>query len=501
MGVLLFALNYAPPLWPLGRDSGTFGYTASRMLAGEALYRDLWEHKPPGVYLVDLAALSLGFDAHWTLWAVSAAAACAAAALAMAVLLRVFGGRWAWTVGALHALLLIDPNLHQYSNYTETYGLALQWLLLWSLVRQRRPWGDALLAGLCAGAAVVLKQTTAALAIAVGIDALLRLLGPSAGRPAARRTLCAFVAGAALPPLAVASWIAAAGASAEAWDCIFTYNAVYASPDLAGNLLAVLRALVLLAPVYLLGVPALASLLPARVAAGGTVDPALAARLSRIALLALPFECLFIALPGRFYGHYFLTILPVLALRAVVFLPALEGGLARFLPAARRWLAPLLVLLGLIQLDLDLVAGHARVVRERQWEHLSVEAIVSRAGAAQPVLIWGAEPGILLLAQRRAPLYFTHLYPLFTPGYATEATWRRLLADLRREPPEVILEAGFRTVAPNLVPTLDDIVLGGLGAVPDEARAALRDLLAGYRRETTREGLLLWVRQPAPVPS
>ncbi|MBI5560991.1 MAG: glycosyltransferase family 39 protein, partial [Deltaproteobacteria bacterium] len=44
---------------PLERDQTTYGYIAHRILAGEKLYTDLWDHKPPGIYWAYMLAESL----------------------------------------------------------------------------------------------------------------------------------------------------------------------------------------------------------------------------------------------------------------------------------------------------------------------------------------------------------------------------------------------------------------------------------------------------------
>jgi hypothetical protein len=55
----------APSLWfPLGRDQGLFFYVAREwMLRGQLLYRDVWDHKPPLVYLIYMASMGL-FGVH-----------------------------------------------------------------------------------------------------------------------------------------------------------------------------------------------------------------------------------------------------------------------------------------------------------------------------------------------------------------------------------------------------------------------------------------------------
>ncbi len=45
---------------PLERDEGNYAYIASRLLAGDQLYVDVWDHQPPGVFVL-FAAVSFMF--------------------------------------------------------------------------------------------------------------------------------------------------------------------------------------------------------------------------------------------------------------------------------------------------------------------------------------------------------------------------------------------------------------------------------------------------------
>ena len=45
-----------PPNHVPSEDEGVFLYIAHRIAAGGMPYRDVWDHKPPGVYLLDLLA-------------------------------------------------------------------------------------------------------------------------------------------------------------------------------------------------------------------------------------------------------------------------------------------------------------------------------------------------------------------------------------------------------------------------------------------------------------
>src|SRR6266571_5872976 len=68
-------------LWPgavgPGYDAAIFTLIAFRVRAGDMPYRDVWEHKPPGIFLVDASVQSLfAWLDPWTpVWLLSIACA------------------------------------------------------------------------------------------------------------------------------------------------------------------------------------------------------------------------------------------------------------------------------------------------------------------------------------------------------------------------------------------------------------------------------------------
>src|SRR5205823_544674 len=82
--------------------AGVFFYAAQRVLRGGLPYRDIWDHKPPGVYAIDAIGLALGGTAGvWGVQLVSLVVAAVASLRAT----RTFGGgaatfgTFAWLVG------------------------------------------------------------------------------------------------------------------------------------------------------------------------------------------------------------------------------------------------------------------------------------------------------------------------------------------------------------------------------------------------------------------
>ena len=67
-GAVLF--EFAPAFQPIPeRDSGGFMYISQQMLRGQRLYADLYDDKPPFIFLVNALGLWLSGGSAWGVWA------------------------------------------------------------------------------------------------------------------------------------------------------------------------------------------------------------------------------------------------------------------------------------------------------------------------------------------------------------------------------------------------------------------------------------------------
>ena len=112
--VALLVVRLPSLVQPAGGDQGLYTYAAQRILAGDVMYRDVWDQKPPGIALMYAPLLAI-----WPGEAVVPGADLAAAA-AVAILLVVLGRRRyslgvGFGAGAVF-LLFGDPYLQRLSG-------------------------------------------------------------------------------------------------------------------------------------------------------------------------------------------------------------------------------------------------------------------------------------------------------------------------------------------------------------------------------------------------
>ncbi len=440
VGVWLTLWTVSPARQPtVSRDSGAFLYIGWRWLEGEIPYRDVWDHKPPGVYGVDRLGLMLSPGTRWGVWALEGLFLAVAAGVGYWALRRLWGPwvallstyLWLYTL-----VFLLDGG-----NLTQEYALPFQFLMLavivWVAERPTAPQTAAAgLLGLVTGLAFLFRQNT----IAGGLVGLTFWLADRRLPPRVRwRRLLAFGIGFAAVVGLTAAYFVARGAGRDFWDQAFAFNYLYAQErHLKRRFFEVSRGLLQfpatgLWPLAVVGYSAaLAELL--------TEKAPSAARRFLVRLVALlPLEMLMVALPGRGRVPYFTSLLPVLAMLAGV-------ALARVLPwpaepraRGRIALAAAVLLLawgwlhGLAYHDVVTAPAEASPVAE------VVAYVRQHTRADDTVLVIGAEPEVNFLARRRSPTRFVYQYPLYRRVYAGAAMLEAFYRDVLRARPRLII--------------------------------------------------------------
>ena len=435
----VLAIAVLVPNHPAGRDpaedSGVFFYAAQRLLDGGTPYRDIWDHKPPGVYFVDAVGLALGRQTG--VWLVQVVSLVAAALLGFRALRREFGATAA-LVGGVAWLVTVPRLFLEYgqTSFVEFYALPLQFgaLVLLKDIRTLST-GRAIAIGALGGAALLFKPTLVGLWLAIGLVTLLRR------RRSAFAPLALVAAGALLPIATVVAWAAARGVLGEMVDQALVYNRAYAAfAPVSDRIDAVLSGLRLTLPSGL-ALVAVAAWLYAM------LTRRLAPTLLGVALLAFPIEIV-LSTWGRGYHYYFIPWLPAMA----ILTSFAASEVLRLVPVRLARPALVLGVIAMCVLPALLVARLALTTDEGRARAAGAY-LAANTKPDDTVLIWGSHTEVLFLAGRRSPTRYVYQYAaLATRGYATPARVEELLTDLRRERPVLILDASSESF---VTPPLD----------------------------------------------
>jgi hypothetical protein len=434
-------------------DSRIFLYIGQQWADGVIPYRDVWDNKPPGIFLLTL--LAQAFPRPWLFLAVLEAVFVTATAALVWLLLGALGAarpaRW---FGAVAVALCMNLGvMHSGDLPTELY-LALPatlsaWLLVRSIQADRRAAGFAALGGLAGGAATLFKTPGLATLLAftaaiVGATILRRV----SVREGLVRRLAPAWAGGALAFAPPVLYFATHGAALEMLDATFTYNLHYGytsrpNPVKMGLSLFIaaqpIATVVGLAMAAVIVIAARALGRQARVAGTTAADVVLPPPIALFLTLWLLADLAGAMAGGRAYAHYLLAAVPstaVLAGLSVQDLVRRAGGDAAAAAALAvcAFAPPLAGLLG----DLRAVREHALEPAQRYW-HAAYTVIRERSCPGDRLLTWEYVPGIGQSTNLRPATVVASAHYLYDSPYAVSKFFDRLRTDLERDPPEFLV--------------------------------------------------------------
>ncbi|MFD7296206.1 ArnT family glycosyltransferase [Streptomyces sp. NPDC059897] len=446
------APSFTRPLW--NPDEGYLAVQARILAHGGTLYETVVDRKPPLVPWLYEAVFALFGSDSLTPVRVCAVAAHVVTAAFLASLAR---GRWGdragVTAGVLYVVLSIGLNPEDTQAATfEVFMLPWTAAAMWCADRRR--W---VLCGIAIAGAFLAKQTGGA----VLVPALWMLW--RAGRPRTGLLRCT---------LGVFAPIAAAALATNPTGFLFwtvTGSGAYAS--ITGSELHVL----------LRGLTNAAIL---SFACAGVLPPI--ARVLRIARtgcadlwLWLASSSVAVATGFHFFGHYYLQLLPPLALLATLALHVLPREHLRRSLLATACCGTLFLTWGLLAPRTELT--HAQRVAATVREHTSPD---------DRVLIWGMHPETYWLSHRTPASRFltAGLLTNYSGGrdggkvgerYGVPGGWPTFRAELRGRPPAVIVDDSR-----------------GEGYGPGRV-GSLRRILGGYREVGRVDGAVVYERAHA----
>ena len=459
---LLIRLPYLAE--PFDTDEGGYAYLARMLLDGQVPYRDVWDNKPPLVFLIYAAALAIS-DRPEAIRLAAAVSVSLATLLLIGLGREVFGTRTGLLAGGCFVLATALPRLQGMNANTEIFLLpgwiGAAWVFLIGLrTGARWTWPAT---GALAGLACLAKPVAGWLLLAVAALFLWLIWQGKLTWPAAFRRTCLILLGLALvvAPFAVYFWMHQA--LGDAIQAIFLFNRLYLARNfgvaldrygLGAMLFVPNRSVVLEDPfIWLFGLAGVLSL------------PILGLNARTGCLLLWTLAGYLGAKTGWLeLAHYYLQVVPALALWAACYLTRIVPLLARRHRYAS-WIvgstAALLLLWTAATSAPILAAGSPERVHALKFAfpdrgEWNVQApaiaayLASRTAPDETIFIWGREPQIYYYARRRAASRYIHDRPVWLqPGVLEE-----IRADLQTRRPAYVLD----TLDPRFFPEVSQPV-------------------------------------------
>jgi len=220
---------------PLGIDQSLWASAVRGMSRGQLLYRDVWEQRPPGIYLIYLLGFSmLGWTAATVAW-LDILASAATTGMLYLIVRRLGSGTMGLLASALYAALTMPAWLYRNGGFLErsvceTFIVVCVALGAWCAVRFTES-GSNLSAGgvgLWTGAAIVLKPNAGLYLPALLLWMTLYGRGRR-GLPTGTllRPVLAAAAATALVPVVITLWLWSIGVLDEARIAVVDFNRFY----------------------------------------------------------------------------------------------------------------------------------------------------------------------------------------------------------------------------------------------------------------------------------
>ena len=407
---------------PMEGDEGAYAYIAQGISRGDVPYRDTFDHKPPAIYFIyagifklfgeNLAAVRF-FSAFYSMLTTLAIF------LLAALLLGASGG----LLSALFFAVFINgPFLEGTSSNSEVFMIlpVVLSFLFFVMAKGRKSAWLFFLAGLLAGSAAMIKQV-AFINFLVLVGFVLLYPGPEKRM---RSILCLF-AGFLVPAAGFSLYFLGRGAFGSFWHNSFLVNIQYIRPFAKAVNVEWGRL-----NLYRMGYLLLEESILFILGTGAAVHILLADRERKFLLLLCwaVSSCLGVMIGRYLFGHYFIQLLPPLAiLGAYAVMRWKESRLSWKISApALGFFAVLATAMFLVFYKFYLVYDPDEIAYARY--HIDNLALARETGRmlgqktvpSDRIMVWGTDPQVYFYSQRGYPGKYIYL-PFHFPDLFEEA--------------------------------------------------------------------------------
>ncbi len=443
-GVSLVLLPISPlNMRGINRDSGVFLYMGWRILNGELPYLDVWDHKPPIIFYLNALGLAIMDNSRWGVWLLEFLFLFLAAFIGFKIIQKAFG-----TFPAIFSTLLWLLTLLfviQGGNLTTEYTLPLQFTALMfaqiTFEKQNISVWRWLLIGAIGAIAFFTKQTAIGIWISIIMFLFIYRLKSHRLKELFFEFL-SFLIGLFLVFLFWILFFIIRGGGAEFWSSAFEYNLIYSTTivGLSARLRPILFGIFPLTKVGLFQFAGIGYMIGLLLIFYKRDIPRNWIPLIVIGLFDLPIELILISVSGKTYAHYYMTILPVLALfSAIPIWVIYKSKLLDNIPNIIKNTLNVCIIILFFWTSLRLYKS-----RINSWRHMDTDqAIVSyiklNTTKEDYVLLWGAETKINFLSQRMSPTRFVYQNPIYNQEYVNEQMIVEFLNDIIQNNPKFII--------------------------------------------------------------
>ena len=419
----------------VGRDSGVFLYGAWMMLQRQTLYVDVWDHKPPLIFIINAIGLIIGNGSRYGVWFIEFALLLVSLILLYQILLRITDR----STGLLVCILYLFGYFYLLSggNLTEEYALPIQFTIIFlfdKLLKEGAKFQVWVIFGLLTGISILIKPTTIGISISfIAYYTVTKIIKPRSWKRIISLLVCLI---SFLLPLTILFTIYALNHQLpELYDALISYNLIYTNKDIISYLKSFNYGIFSISQVHL-GTLAFLGLFVGFVKIASNSASENYKRIFYIFAINLPIEIIFSILPGRLYLHYFATILPSIAILSGLFINYLIENLPRINIKVKEGVSLIIIIIAFLNFPLliEKLSSYSATSLSSANQFL-----ISNTNDKDTILFWGANSVDNFLIKRASPTKYVYLLPLYTKGYANKALIEGFITEILQKKPKFII--------------------------------------------------------------
>ncbi|MCB9146543.1 MAG: glycosyltransferase family 39 protein [Anaerolineales bacterium] len=433
------------------RDYGFYSYIGLQVLRGNIPYKDVWESKPPAIFYLNAAALSLGRGYRWGIWLVEFAFLFASILVSYSLFKKLWGTTPA-LFGAATWLLGMNLTL-QGGNYTEEYPLLFHFLsftLLLYLIENPKQRLVNLIIGLLFSISFLFRPNNAVVEAVVILVLGATLLWQRQWKDLFNTVLWVTL-GIVIPLAITSAYFAYQGLFQDMLNASIIYNLTYSATDQSASspLLVGFKFLNITAWIGLVGYLLMFTKInEIRKSAYLPFFIALAVDVPAVVAFSDPAK--------RNYGHYFMNWLPFIGVLAAL---AFHSIREKLFPKFNETL--FISLFFAIAIGVFVFNGNASTyvkaidhfftTSDREARSPISIYVDNHTNPGEYVLFWATHPGENFMSHRDAPMTAL-FYPNMVKSDISDRLNDQFLTELQTKTPVLIVDMGRLTI-----PSLDPI--------------------------------------------
>jgi hypothetical protein len=165
-----------------------------------------------------------------------------------------------------------------------------------------------------------------------------------------------------------------------------------------------------------------------------------------IGLLNLPLELALIGLATKTFAHYYMTLLPILAIFSAVAIWTVISWLPKGIAfEITKYVLTLAIAAWISWVSFNDYMDQLYIYRDFEKNNSVIEYITQNTSPNDQVLLWGSETSINYYSQRKSPTRFVYQGPLHEERYVNETMILEFLDETIENQPRLIIDTSPKT--------------------------------------------------------